>query len=147
MFFIQLCIWQFLYSDDYDDNYIDDHYNNSAGDQCDNFVYMWNFIVFITYHIFVEIYLCIVWYNILVWKELWMPPEDMFWEGWISVLCMWKGVQYKEGPMCTQEEKPHRWCMLCCNCCIECKLYEFLIYMIYIWTKNILWFISFCTLL
>ena len=67
------CVFDsFLYSDDYDDDYIDDHYNNSAGNQCDNFVYMWNFIVFITYHIFVEIYLCIVWYHILVWKELWM---------------------------------------------------------------------------
>ena len=31
--------------------------------------------------------------------------------------------------------------------CIECKLYEFLTYMIYIWTKNISRFICYCTLL
>ena len=31
--------------------------------------------------------------------------------------------------------------------CIVCKLYEFLTYIMYIWTKNISWFTWYCTLL
>ena len=73
MLLIQLFSWQFLYSDDYDDDYIDDQHNSSADDQYDSFVYMCNFIVFITYHMFLDIDLSIVWLCILVQKQLWVP--------------------------------------------------------------------------
>ena len=72
MLLIQLFIWQFLYSDDYDNDYIDDQHDNSADDQSDSFVYMCNFIVFITYHMFLGMDLCIVWWYLLVWEELWV---------------------------------------------------------------------------
>ena len=73
MLLIQLFIWQFLYLDDYDDDYIDDQHNNSADDQYDSFVYMCNFIVFITYDMFLGMDLSIVWFCVLVWKQLWVP--------------------------------------------------------------------------
>ena len=61
MLLIQLFIWQFWYSDDYDNDYIHDQHDNSADDQYNSFVYMCNFIVFITYHMFFGMDLCTVW--------------------------------------------------------------------------------------
>ena len=72
MLLIQLFIWQFWYSDDSDNDYIDYQHDNSADDQYHSFVYMCNFIIFITYHMFSGIDLWIVWCYLLVWEELWM---------------------------------------------------------------------------
>ena len=52
MLLIQLFIWQFWYSDDSDNDYFDYYYDNSDDDQYHGFVYMFNFIIFITYHMF-----------------------------------------------------------------------------------------------
>ena len=52
MLLIQLFIQQFWYYDHSDDDYTDYNHDNSDDDQYHDFVYMFNFIIFITYHMF-----------------------------------------------------------------------------------------------
>ena len=64
----------------------------------------------------------------------------------IDVICVEKCILLRKPCMYTKESTMQIMYVMF-YFCIECKLYEFLTYMMYMWTKNVSWFTWYCTLL
>ena len=146
MLLIQLFIWQFLYSDDYDDDYIDDQHNSSADDQYDSFVYMCNFIFSSHLTCFRhELVYCVTLYFGIKTN---MSAIRRFALGKMPIIviyvarCKWQRKHYVH-----TEKTTIQMMYVMLYFCIVWKLYKFLTYIMYIWTKNVSWFTWYCTLL
>ena len=146
MLLIHLFIWQFLYSDDYDNDYIDDQHNNSADDQCEFCIHVEFHCVHYISHVFRNWLVYCVMPCLGMKRTMSVIRRSVLEKMHIIVIYVERCILWRK-PYVYTEGSTIQMMYVMLYFCIDCKLYEFLTCMMYIWTKNVSWFAWYCTLL